>query len=237
MSILAKNISKRYMTKWALRGVSVDIPTGTVAGLLGENGSGKSTLLRILAGITRPTGGDVKLNDQPLTTGMKRSISYVTETDSLYGWMRVKQQQEFLSSFYPDWDHNKSRDLISLMRLGNDEKISTLSKGQRGRLGVALAFSRSASVVLLDEPFGGIDPPSRKRILETLISEFREEDQTILMSTHLVSEVEGTIEHVHYIHRGEIAISGQSDALRETRGKSLNEIFDTVIFGESGGQL
>ena len=226
MSIEVRNVWKRYGRKWALRDLSLDIPTGRVVGLLGENGSGKSTLLRTIAGVTRPSKGTVSLSDQPLSTELKKQISFVTETDSLYPWMRVRQQQEFLSSFYPSWDAQKCVELTKLMQIDLDAKIGELSRGQRGRLAIALAFSRTSPIVLLDEPFGGIDPPSRLRILKTLIDEFREEAQTILVTTHLVSEVEGAMDDVYFIREGEITVSGNADALRAERGQSLNEIFE-----------
>ncbi len=186
-------------------------------------------MFRILAGVTRPTRGRALIGKHPAGFATKRIVSYLPEIDPFYSWMRVGEQLDFLSAFYPTWDARKARNLLEFMNLPGDRKVGALSRGQRARLKVVSAFSWSPEVVLMDEPLGGIDPPSRKRILDGLFNEFRRADQTILISTHLVSEVEPFIEDVLLLRDGEICISGRPDQLQQDYGKSLAEIFETQV--------
>jgi len=223
-----ENLTKRYLTAAALRGVSMAVEAGRLVGVLGENGSGKSTLFKILAGVTRPTTGTVQIDGHSIGVETRAQTAYLPEIDPFYTWMRVAEQLDFLAPFYAGWDGAKSRVLLESLKLDADRKIGELSHGQRARLKVAAAFSWPSQVVLMDEPLGGIDPPSRRRILKALMSEFRYGQQTILISTHLVSEVEEYVDDVFYLRQGEVALSGQADALRSDRGQSLSEIFEEV---------
>ena len=227
--IAVENLWKRYFTTEALKGVSLQVGPGRLVGVLGENGSGKSTLLKILAGVTRATSGTARINGQEIGVDTRRATAYLPEIDPFYKWMRVNEQLDFLAPFFPGWDEAKSRALLETLKLDADRKVGELSHGQRARLKVVTAFSWPSQVVLMDEPLGGIDPPARRRILEALVSEFRYGDQTILVSTHLVSEVEEFLDEVFYLREGEVALSGQADALRTDRGKSLSEIFEEVV--------
>ena len=220
---------KRYPGAWALRGASLTVARGRVLGVLGENGSGKSTLFRILAGVTRSTRGRALIGEIPAGFATKRMVSYLPEIDPFYTWMRVDEQLKFLSAFHSTWDARKAERLLEFMNLPNDRKVGVLSRGQRARLKVVAAFSWSPEVVLMDEPLGGIDPPSRARILDSLFNEFRREDQTILISTHLVSEVEPYLEDVVFLHNGEIPASGSSSQLQRDHGMSLSEIFARYV--------
>ena len=224
-----EDLWKRYPGAWALKGVSLAVSRGTVLGVLGENGSGKSTLFRILAGVTRSTRGRALIGGVPAGVATKPVVSYLPETDPFYSWMKAHEQLDFLSRFRPGWDWRKARQLMDFMSLPDDRKIGALSRGQRARLKVAAAFSWSPEVVLMDEPLGGIDPPSRARILDGLFNEFRREDQTILISTHLVSEVEPYIEDVVFLSDGEIPASGNARQLQQDQGKSLSEIFALYV--------
>lgn len=228
VAIEVEDLWKRYPGTWALRGMTFQARKGRVLGVLGENGSGKSTLFRILAGITRPTRGTVRVLGLPPGPRAQRRLSYLPEVDPFYPWMRVGELLDFAAAFYPGWDPEKSRELLAFMGLSPDRKVGELSKGQRARLKVVVAFSWPSDLVLMDEPLGGIDPPSRKRILSALFSEFRYGEQTIVLSTHLVSEVEEFIEDVIYLRDGEITLMGEADRLRAERGKSLSELFEEV---------
>ncbi len=228
MIIEVEHLWKRYPGTWALQDVTLTAQKGRVLGILGENGSGKSTLFRILAGITRPTRGTVRILGQPLGPETQSRMAYLPEIHPYYPWMSIRELLEFLAPFYPGWNLQKAMELLEFMQLPANKKIGELSKGQKGRLKVVVAFSWPSQVVLMDEPLGGIDPPSRKRILHALFSEFRYGEQTILISTHLVSEVEEFIEDVIYLKDGRVVLSGNADALRAERGKSLSEIFEEV---------
>ena len=227
--IAVENLWKKYFTRAALRGLTLTVDTGRLVGILGENGSGKSTLFKILAGVTRPTSGRAQIMGQDVGLETRRCTAYLPEIDPFYSWMRVGQQLDFLAAFYDGWDEAKSRELLGMMRLDRARKVGELSHGQRARLKVVAAFSWPSQVVLMDEPLGGIDPPSRRRILQALVGEFRHGEQTILMSTHLVSEVEEFVEEVFFLRAGEVVLSGQADALRADRRQSLSEIFEEVV--------
>ena len=224
-----QNLWKRYPGSTALGGISLTVERGRVLGVLGENGSGKSTLFKILAGVTRASEGSVRVAGQPVGVQTRRITSYLPEVSPFYDWMHVTEQLEFLAAFYPGWDLGKSRELLGLMNVDSHRKVGTLSDGQRARLKVVTAFSRPSELVLMDEPLGRIDPPSRRRILETLLREFRVGAQTILLSTHLVSEVETLIEEVVFLRHGEIAVGGNVEASRQERGASLSDMFEEVV--------
>jgi len=230
MRVEISDLWKRYPGTWALRGVSLTVDTGRVLGVLGENGCGKSTLFRILAGVTRLSKGTVALDGEPVGVETQRRVAYLPEIDPFYDWMRVMEQLEFLATFYPGWDLDKSRELLGFMGLDEDKKIGTLSRGQKGRLKVVAAFSWPSDLVLMDEPFAGIDPPSRRRILQGLFNEFRFDSQTMFLTSHLVTEIEAFIEDLVFLKDGEIALSGNMDQVREEQGKSLEEIFETVAY-------
>ncbi len=230
MKVEIRDLWKRYPGTWALRDISLRAETGRVLGILGENGCGKSTLFRILAGVTRPSKGTVLLDGQPVGVETRRRVAFLPEVDPFYKWMGGVEQLEFLSAFYPGWDMDKSRELLKFMNLPEDQKIGTLSRGQQGRLKVVAAFSWSSDLVLMDEPFAGIDPPSRRRILQGLFNEFRFDAQTMFLTSHLVTEIEAFIEDLVFMKAGEIALSGNMDQVREEQGKSLEEIFETVAY-------
>ena len=227
--IEVRNLWKRYGGVTALGGISLSVDRGRVMGILGENGSGKSTLFKILAGVARASEGSASIAGLPVGVRTRRITSYLHEVSPFYEWMRVEEQLELPGAFFPGWDMAKSRELLGLMNVDSQRKVGALSDGQRARLKVAAAFSWPSELVLMDEPLGRIDPPSRRRILETLLSEFRVGEQTILISTHLVSEVEELIEEVAFLRYGEIAVSGNIEELRQERGMSLGDIFEEVV--------
>jgi len=223
------NLWKKYFRSAALRGISLRVEGGRVLGVLGENGSGKSTLFKILAGVTRATSGTARIQNQDIGIETQAVTAYLPEISPFYEWMRAGEQLDFLSHFYAGWDMAKSRELLGVMKLDEDTRIGELSHGQRARLKVVAAFSWPSQVVLMDEPLGGIDPPSRRRILAALMGEFRGGEQTILISTHLVSEVEEFVDDALFLREGEVAVMGGADALRQDRGSSLSEIFEEVV--------
>ena len=156
----------------------------------------------------------------------RRVTAYLPEIDPYYAWMTVGEQLRFLAGFYPGWDWTKADELTQLMGLDEGKKLGALSKGMRARVKVVAAFAWPSALVLLDEPLGGIDPPSRRSIMNALFNEFRSGEQTILVSTHLVSEIEEFVEDVAYIREGEVALQGNADALREEYETSLSGIFE-----------
>jgi ABC-2 type transport system ATP-binding protein len=222
------DIHKRYYRSHALRGVNLTVEQGNIVGLLGPNGSGKSTMLKICAGLTRPTSGKVQVYGQDLSPATRAMTAYMPDIDTFYSWMTVRQAVAFESSMFNDLVLKDAMDLASELKLDPDTKISSLSKGQCGRLKLVLAMSRSAELVLMDEPLSGIDPPSRAAILETIADKYRAGEQTIIISTHEVLESEKLFEDVIFLSEGQIVLMGEADQLRAERGKSLNEIFAEV---------
>ncbi|HIG19094.1 MAG TPA: ABC transporter ATP-binding protein [Candidatus Handelsmanbacteria bacterium] len=229
MRIEVDNLWKRYRRKVALRGLSLCFKPGRVTGVLGENGSGKSTLFRIVAGVTGASEGTVCIDGNDVGVRTRGETAYLPETDSFYSWMSVGEQLEFLSAFYTGWDAVKARELLDFMRLTPGDRIDELSQGQRARLKIVAAFAWPSRLVVMDEPFNGIDPPSRRRILEALVREYRVDTQTILISTHMVYEVEGLVEDVVYLRDGQVAIEGRADDLRAEKGGSLSDIFEEIV--------
>ncbi|MBI2501758.1 MAG: ABC transporter ATP-binding protein [Candidatus Latescibacteria bacterium] len=223
-----EHVTKRYFLTRALKDLSLRVETGRVIGVLGENGSGKSTLFKILAGVARPSSGQVRLMGHPVGIETRRFTSYLPEINPFYGWMRVGEQLDFLANFYPGWDQGKAAALLGLMGLSAEPRIGELSRGQQARLKVVSAFAWPSQLVLMDEPLSSIDPPSRRRIIQALFEEYRAGEQTVLISTHLVSEVEEVVEDVVFLRRGEIALQGNVDQLRQEKGKSLMDIFEEV---------
>jgi ABC-2 type transport system ATP-binding protein len=227
--IKIEDLWKKYSNTWALRGISLQVDEGKVLGVLGENGSGKSSLFKILAGVVRCSDGQVRIMDQPVGLETRRITSLLPENDCFYGWMKVAEQLEFLAHFYPQWDRHKEKELLEFMNIPVDRKVGALSKGQKARLKVVVAFSWPSRLVLMDEPFGGIDPPSRRKIMAALFDQFRFGEQTILISTHLVEEIEEFVEDVVFLRDGEIALQGNVNRFREEQGKSLADLFEEVV--------
>ncbi|MFA6472732.1 MAG: ABC transporter ATP-binding protein [Candidatus Latescibacterota bacterium] len=231
MLVEARDVAKKYPGKWALDGVTFSADQGKVLGVLGENGAGKSTLFRIISGITRPTRGTVAIAGMPVSLETRKIVAYLPDINPFYEWMRVMEQMEFLASFYPEWDMNKTSELLAFLDVSPNDRIGELSRGQQAKLKMVYAFSWPSRLVLMDEPLGGIDPPTRKKVISTLFHEFRYGEQGIFICTHLVSEVEEFIEDVLYMKKGKIVLSDQADLLREKKGKSLTGIFEEIAEG------
>jgi ABC-2 type transport system ATP-binding protein len=228
MFVEVKDVWKKYPGTWALGGVSFGAEKGRVLGVLGENGAGKSTLFRIIASVTRPTSGTVTVDGVPVGLKTRAMTAFLPEVNPFYGWMKVMEQMEFLAAFYEGWDMAKSRELLKYLDLPENGRIGTLSRGQQAKLKMVFAFSWPNMLAIMDEPFGSIDPPARKRILHTIFREFRGESQAIVISTHIVNEIEEFLDEVIYLKKGVIALSGPADQLREQKGKSLEGIFEEV---------
>jgi ABC-2 type transport system ATP-binding protein len=229
MFVEVNNVWKKYPGVWALKGISFVVEKGKVLGVLGPNGAGKSTLFRIIATVTRSSKGSVIIGGVKAGLETRKITAFLPEVNPFYNWMKVMEQMEFLSVFYEGWDIAKTRELLRFLDLEENVKIGTLSKGQQAKLKIVLAFSWPAKLVLMDEPLGGIDPPTRKKIVRTFFNEFRVDEQTILMSTHLVNEVEEFVENVIFLRDGEIVLSGAADTLREQKGVSLEGMFDEIV--------
>ncbi|HHU62345.1 MAG TPA: ABC transporter ATP-binding protein [Natronincola sp.] len=228
-ALVIKNLTKKYPKVEALKGLDLTLSKGQICGLLGPNGSGKSTLLKSVVGLIKPDNGSIEIFGKSPSRHTKAMIAFVPEIDSLYRWMTIDQTIKFISSFYDDWEVERERELLDFMRLERDKKVSSLSKGMRARLKLILALARTAPLILLDEPFSGIDPASRDRIVEGIIRQFKSEDQTMIISTHSLGDTEQLFDSVIFLDEGIISLQGNAEDLRLQHGKSINDLFKEVF--------
>lgn len=226
--IKTKDLWKSYPGVWPLKGVSFEVDQGRVVGVLGQNGSGKSTLFRILAGLTLSSEGEVLIGGIEPGIETKRTTAFMPELDPFYAWMKVDELIRFVSGFYSSWDADRAEELLDFLELPRDRPVGALSRGQKGRLKVVTGFSWASELILMDEPLGGIDQPSRRKMLDALFDRFRRPEQTILISTHLVDEVAPFLDDVIFIREGEITLSGVIKQLCSERSQSLSEIYEEV---------
>lgn len=227
-TVTFEQVSKAFGRVRALNEFSFTIQEGTILGLLGPNGSGKSTMLKLIAGLYRPDSGRVTIDGEEPSVKTKAKVAYLPEVDYLYGWMSVRQILDYVGAFYRDWDGQRAKELLDFMGLDPSARVSRLSKGMRARLKIAVAMSRSAPVVLLDEPLSGIDPTSRSKVMRAIVSDFRVGSQTIVMSTHDVADSEALFDEVLFLKEGQVALYGKAEQLREERGKSIRDLFEEV---------
>ena len=206
------NIEKRFGNKRVLRNINLNLQEGKVYGLFGPNGVGKTTLLKIMAGYNKKTSGEYKINGLDFTYENKDHITFISDKEIFYGWMKIKDAVKYYKDFFTDFDEEKCLRLVRMMKLEADDKINVLSKGMKARLKVALAISRDAKLYLLDEPLGGLDPVSRKIILDT-IRTLMNQNGILIITSHLVNDVADIIDHVLFISEGEIIVDTEKSKL------------------------
>lgn len=219
-----KKLSKNYGDKKALINASFTIPRGKIIGLLGKNGMGKTTLIKLINDLLTPTEGEVLINGKPVGVDSKKSISYLPERTYLDKSMSVKEVVTYFSEFYDNFDAGKAENLIADLELDINCKISKMSKGMQEKLQLVLVMSRNAELYILDEPLGGVDPATRDYILDTILSNFGE-NASVLISTHLISDIERILDEVIFIDEGKIVLTSSADELREKENGSVDEIF------------
>lgn len=228
-ALVVRDLRKKYPGTEALKGIDLTLPTGEIWGLLGPNGSGKSTLLKCVVGLIQADGGTIEIFGQKPSRHTKAQIAFVPEIDNLYRWMTVQEAIDFTSTFYEDWEPQRVPELLEFMRLDPEKKVGSLSKGMRARLKLIFALARIAPLVLLDEPFSGIDPSSRDRIVEGIVREFKSEEQTMIISTHAVGDTEQLFDSVVFLDEGTVNLQGNAEDLRVRYGKSINDLFKEVF--------
>ncbi|MGN0165659.1 MAG: ABC transporter ATP-binding protein [Lachnospiraceae bacterium] len=219
-----KNLCKSYGDKKALKNVNLTIPRGKIIGLLGKNGMGKTTLIKLINDLLVPTEGMVLVNGKPVGVESKKVISYLPERTYLNKSMTIKQVITFFSEFYDNFDSEKAKKLIVDLELDLECKISKMSKGMQEKLQLVLVMSRQAELYILDEPLGGVDPATRDYILDTILANFGE-NASVIISTHLISDIERILDEVIFIDKGEIILTSPADELREKENASIDEIF------------
>ena len=220
-----REVTKRYVKTEGVRDLTLDIEEGQVLGVLGLNGSGKTTLLKLLAGLLFPTRGTVTVLGGPPRANRARLV-YLGETDALHAWMTPSDGERFMAGLYEDFHPERYHELLDFLEVPR-RKTKAMSRGERGRLRLAMALSREVKLYLLDEPLAGIDLLSRERILTSLVREWHT-DATIVLSTHEVAEAEGLFERVIFLRDGHVALDARAEALRE-EGRSVVETFREVL--------
>lgn len=223
-----KALAKRYGDKLALDGVELAIDSGRIVGLLGPNGSGKTTLIKLANGLLTPTGGEILIDGRKPSPATKAIVSYLPDRNALSPWMTVAQTVGYYADFYADFRRDAAEEMIDRLGLERKQTVKTLSKGTREKLQLILVMSRRAKLYLLDEPIGGVDPATRDYILRTIISNYSE-DATVLISTHLIADVEQVLDEVVFLREGRVMLHESVDNIRDEQGKSVDELFREVF--------
>lgn len=219
-----KNLSKNYDDKQALKSVNLKISRGRIIGLLGKNGSGKTTLIKLINDLLTPTSGEVLINGEKPGVNSKKIISYLPERTYLDKEMTVEQVIKYFTEFYDNFNEETARKLLKDLGLETKQKLSKMSKGMQEKVQLILVMSRKAELYILDEPLGGVDPATRDYILDTILSNFNE-GASVIISTHLISDIERILDDVIFIENGEIVLTSSADELRNKEGTSIDEIF------------
>lgn len=219
-----KQLSKMYDGKIALQNVNLTIPRGKIIGLLGKNGSGKTTLIKLINDLLVPSYGEVLINGEKPGVNSKKIISYLPERTYLDKSMTVKETFKYFSEFYDNFDIEKAKELLKDLDLDINLKLSKMSKGMKEKVQLILVMSRKAELYILDEPLGGVDPATRDYILDTILSNFNE-GASVIISTHLIADIEKILDEVIFIDKGKISLVSSTDELRNKEKASIDEIF------------
>lgn len=223
-----KNVSKSYGRQNALSDVSVQIPAGRIVGLLGPNGSGKTTLIKCISGILTPDSGVITVVGNEIGVESKKMVSYLPERPYFSSSLKVSETIDFFEDFYEDFVRETAVGMLETLNISLGSKIGSLSKGTREKLQLVLVMSRKAKLYLLDEPMGGVDPAARDFILKTIISNYSE-DASVLISTHLISDVENVLDDVIFIKQGQMVLHKSVDEIRMEEKKSVDALFREVF--------
>lgn len=221
-------LTKVYEYKAALSEVDLNIDRGRIVGLLGPNGSGKTTLIKLINGLLAPTSGEILIDGKAPGVETKKMVSYLPERTYLNDWMRVCEIIDFFGDFYADFDRSRAKEMLHHLDIDTHDKLKTMSKGTKEKVQLILVMSRDADLYCLDEPIGGVDPAARDYILQTIIQNYRT-DSTILISTHLISDIENILDDVVFIQNGKIRLTTEVDDIRFKQGKSVDTLFREVF--------
>ena len=222
-----RQLSKIYGGVRALDTVDLALGRGQIVGRLGPNGSGKTTLIKLAAGLLTPSAGEILVNGRKPGRETKLEVAYLPERTYLNDWMRVEDMLAFFRDFYSNFDGAKARDMLSRLGINPRDKLKTMSKGTKEKVQLILVMSRRAELYLLDEPIGGVDPAARDYILSTIIGNYSE-NATVVISTHLISDVERVLDQVVFLGWGKVGMVAQVDDIRENQGKSVDQLFREV---------
>ncbi|MEG2789270.1 MAG: ABC transporter ATP-binding protein [Romboutsia sp.] len=218
------DVHKSYGKKEVLEGINIKLEKGKIIGLLGPNGNGKSTMIKLINGLLTPSKGEVLIDGMKPCIETKKIVSYLPERSYLNGLIKVKDIIKFFSDFYEDFDIEKAEDMLTSLKIDKNEKLKTMSKGTKEKVQLVLVMSRKASLYVLDEPIGGVDPAARSYILKTILNNYCE-DSTLLIATHLISEIENICDEVIFLYDGKIVLQGNVEEIRQEKGKSIDTLF------------
>jgi ABC-2 type transport system ATP-binding protein len=223
-----QNLTKRYGKQTALDGVNITLQGGRITGLLGPNGSGKTTLIKLVNGLLRPSDGDIRVYGMPVGPESKAVVSYLPDRFCLDPWMRVRDALDFYADFYADFRRETAADMVKNLGVDLNKRLKTLSKGSQEKVQLALVMSRKARLYLLDEPIGGVDPAARDYIINTILNNYNE-DAAVLISTHLIQDVEGILDDILFLKEGKLILRGSADDIRAEKGSSIDTLFREVF--------
>lgn len=218
------HLSKSYGSHQALQDLTLTLEPGKIIGLLGPNGSGKTTLIKLINGLLQPSSGELLINGQRPSPETKAIVSYLPDATYLRDTMKVSDLLTMFQDFYSDFDHGRAITLLSDLDISPSSLLKNLSKGNKEKVQLILVMSRQAKLYVLDEPIGGVDPAARDYILRTIINNYSP-DSSVIISTHLISDIEPILDEVIFIKKGQLVLQGNTDDLREEHGKSIDALF------------
>ena len=227
-ALQTNGLTMRYHSCLALDDLNLALPQGKIIGLLGPNGSGKTTFIKLAAGLLTPTAGKLTVCGEKVGTASKALVSYLPDRPYFSKHRRIRELLDFFQDFYGDFDRERAEHMLSALNIPQNAQVRTLSKGNQEKVQLVLVMSRRAKLYLLDEPIGGVDPAARDYILNTIITNY-DPSATVLISTHLISDVERVLDEFLFLYQGKVIRSGNADETREETGKSLDELFREVF--------
>ena len=219
-----KDLNKSFDNKEILKDINLSIQSGKIIGLLGKNGVGKTTLIKLINDLLTPTSGEILIKGQKIGVETKKVISYLPERTYLNKQMKVSEVISYFGDFYDNFDSEKAKKLLKDLDLDINQKLTQMSKGMQEKVQLVLVMSRNADLYVLDEPLGGVDPATRDYILDTILSNFNE-NASVIISTHLISDIEKILDEVIFIDKGQIVLQSDADKLRNKENASIDEIF------------
>ena len=222
-----QNVMKKYGKKTAVANITTNIVPGKIYALLGSNGSGKTTFMKMVAGLVKPTNGTITFNGMPIGEETKKYIAYMPTESFYYSYMTCKDAGKFYKDFYEDFDENKYYYLLNEMNLDPDMKVSKMSSGMTAKAKLALTLSRNSSIIMLDEPLNGIDIIAREKVIDTVLKN-ASPNNAIVMSSHLVDELEKVIDYAIFVRQGEVVMQGDAEELRTRNGMSIVDMYKEI---------
>ena len=226
--LIATGLTKSYGSKKALNNLSLELPKGQIIGLLGPNGSGKTTFLKLCAGLLTANSGSLEICGKGIGPDTKAVVSYLPDRTYLDNRQKVSQQLDLFGDFYQDFDRQRAERMLAALNISTDARFGTLSKGSKEKVMLVLVMSRRAKLYLLDEPIGGVDPAARDYILNTIVTNF-DPDATVVISTHLIADVEPVLDGFIFLNQGQVLRTGYAVQTRQDTGKTLDELFREVF--------